>query len=112
MRMATRTIVWISVLAMLPFATAGAQQGAALEIDEVIVTARKRAESLQEVPIAITVFTAQTIERAGIERPARRRRERRRYAGQYSRHRLHERRRVNVCVCRGWRIEHQSEQLQ
>jgi len=70
MRMATRTIVWISVLAMLPFATAGAQQGAALEIDEVIVTARKRAESLQEVPIAITVFTAQTIERAGIERPA------------------------------------------
>jgi len=107
MRMATRTIVWISVLAMLPFATAGAQQGAALEIDEVIVTARKRAESLQEVPIAITVFTAQTIERAGIERPADLR-----YAGQYSRHRLHERRRVNVCVCRGWRIEHQSEQLQ
>ena len=46
-----------------------AQQGAN-EIEEVIVTARKRAESLQEVPIAITAFTEQTIERAGIQRPA------------------------------------------
>jgi len=46
-----------------------AQQGAN-EIEEIIVTARKRAESLQEVPIAITVFTEQTIERAGIQRPA------------------------------------------
>jgi iron complex outermembrane receptor protein len=55
---------------MLPFATASAQQGGALAIDEVVVTARKRAESLQEVPIAITAFTEQTIERAGIQRPA------------------------------------------
>ena len=70
MRIATRTIVFISMLSLLPFATANAQQGSALAIDEVIVTARKRAESLQEVPIAITAFTAQTIERAGIERPA------------------------------------------
>jgi len=70
MRIATRTIVLISVLSMLPFATANAQQGGVLAIDEVVVTARKRAESLQDVPIAITAFTAQTIERAGIERPA------------------------------------------
>jgi iron complex outermembrane receptor protein len=55
---------------MLPLATANAQQGGVLAIDEVVVTARKRAESLQDVPIAITAFTAQTIERAGIERPA------------------------------------------
>jgi iron complex outermembrane receptor protein len=39
-------------------------------MEEVVVTARKRAESLQEVPIAITAFTQQTIERAGIQRPA------------------------------------------
>ncbi|MDH3612081.1 MAG: TonB-dependent receptor [Gammaproteobacteria bacterium] len=70
MRIATRTIVLISVLSMLPLATANAQQGGVLAIDEVVVTARKRAESLQDVPIAITAFTAQTIERAGIERPA------------------------------------------
>jgi iron complex outermembrane receptor protein len=46
-----------------------AQQGAS-EIEEVTVTARKREESLQEVPIAITAFTAETIEKAGIGRPA------------------------------------------
>ena len=56
-------------LSMLPFATANAQEGA-LEMEEIVVTARKRAESLQEVPIAITVFTEKTIRRAGIERPA------------------------------------------
>jgi iron complex outermembrane receptor protein len=70
MKTTTRTIVLISMLSMLPFATASAQQDGVLAIDEVVVTARKRAESLQEVPIAITVFTEQTIERAGIERPA------------------------------------------
>ena len=45
-----------------------AQQGA-VAIEEVVVTARKRVENVQEVPIAVTVFTESTIERAGIERP-------------------------------------------
>ncbi|WP_200821283.1 TonB-dependent receptor [Oceanicoccus sp. KOV_DT_Chl] len=40
-----------------------------ITVEEVVVTARKRAENLQEVPIAITAFTEKTIERAGIERP-------------------------------------------
>ncbi|MDH3616969.1 MAG: TonB-dependent receptor plug domain-containing protein, partial [Gammaproteobacteria bacterium] len=57
-------------MSVLPFAAANAQQGGVSAIDEVVVTARKRAESLQDVPIAITAFTEQTIERAGIERPA------------------------------------------
>ena len=35
-------------------------------LQEVIVTARQRAESLQEVPDSVTAFTAATIERAGI----------------------------------------------
>lgn len=39
------------------------------EIEEVVVTARKRAENLQDVPIAVTAFTKQTIQDAGIERP-------------------------------------------
>jgi iron complex outermembrane receptor protein len=56
-------------LALLPVSGSLAQEGAS-SIEEVVVTARKRAESLQEVPIAITAFTEQTIERAGIERPA------------------------------------------
>ena len=56
-------------MSFLPVATAMAQEGAS-SIEEVVVTARKRDESLQEVPIAITAFTESTIRRAGIERPA------------------------------------------
>jgi len=41
----------------------------AAEIEEVVVTARKRSESLQDVPINITAFTENTIKQAGIERP-------------------------------------------
>jgi iron complex outermembrane receptor protein len=39
-------------------------------LEEVTVTARKRAENVQEVPIAVTPFTAQEIRDAGIRRPA------------------------------------------
>ena len=55
-------------------ATAATQAPTALSqesgfaIEEVVVTARKRAENLQEVPIAISAIDATTIERAGIER--------------------------------------------
>lgn len=42
---------------------------AATVIEEVVVTARKKAENLQEVPIAVTAFTESTISDAGIERP-------------------------------------------
>src|SRR5687768_13733934 len=33
------------------------------QLEEIVVTARKRAENLQETPIAITAFTASTIEK-------------------------------------------------
>ena len=59
----------VVALSLVPLATTLAQEGASA-MEEVVVTARKRAESLQEVPIAITAFTEQTIRRAGIERPA------------------------------------------
>ncbi len=39
------------------------------DLDEIIVTARKRDETFQSVPITISVFTAQTIQAAGIESP-------------------------------------------
>ena len=38
-------------------------------LEEVLVTARKRAESLQDVPISVAAFTAADIESAGIQRP-------------------------------------------
>ena len=39
------------------------------QLEEVVVTARKRTESLQDVPIAVSVFTSADIQDAGIERP-------------------------------------------
>lgn len=37
-------------------------------IEEIIVTARQRSESLQDVPASITAFTADQLERAGVQR--------------------------------------------
>ncbi|MBL8628449.1 MAG: TonB-dependent receptor [Rhodospirillaceae bacterium] len=43
-----------------------ATEASAQQIEEIIVTTRKRAESLQEVPIVIQAFTAEVMERKGI----------------------------------------------
>src|SRR6185436_7345750 len=54
-----------------PAAAQGATQPAANEeLEEVLVTARMRSESFRDVPITVNVFTAETIEAAGITRPA------------------------------------------
>jgi iron complex outermembrane receptor protein len=63
------TSALVAAISILIPGVSFAQDGAAT-IEEIIVSARKRNESLQEVPIAITAFTEETIERAGIERPA------------------------------------------
>src|SRR5216684_2037259 len=62
------------VAAMLaPFAmrcekvVAADEQSGANPLTEIIVTATKREESLQNVPLSITALSAATIERAGIE---------------------------------------------
>src|SRR5712675_1455664 len=39
------------------------------DLEEVVVTARMRDETIQAVPITMNVFTAQTIQAAGIETP-------------------------------------------
>ncbi|MEL6869101.1 MAG: TonB-dependent receptor [Pseudomonadota bacterium] len=39
-------------------------------LEEIVVTARKRTESLQDVPISVTAITESQIRNAGIERPA------------------------------------------
>lgn len=45
------------------------QSATGTSLEEVIVSARKREESMHDVPVAINVFTAADIEAAGIERP-------------------------------------------
>jgi iron complex outermembrane receptor protein len=55
-----------AMVAAIIAAPAPAQTG---ELTEIVVTARKRDESLQSVPVTIDAFTAQTIKAAGIETP-------------------------------------------
>ncbi|ETN92553.1 hypothetical protein U062_00429 [Gammaproteobacteria bacterium MOLA455] len=59
-----------NVMAMAIMASLATTSVAEITIEEVVVSARKRAENLQEVPIAVTAFTAAQIESAGIQRPA------------------------------------------
>ena len=59
-----------NVMAMAILASVATTSVAEITIEEVVVSARKRAENLQEVPIAVTAFTAAQIESAGIQRPA------------------------------------------
>ena len=62
----TKTILLSSVafLAFIP------QSFSSEAINEVNIIARKRSEVSRDVPIAVTAFTAQDIQSAGIERPA------------------------------------------
>jgi iron complex outermembrane receptor protein len=48
---------------------AAVAQGASLTLEEVFVTARRRDEALQDVPIAVSAFNPQQIERLKMERP-------------------------------------------
>lgn len=51
---------------ILTFALCCPAMAAQAALEEVIVTAQKRAESLQDVPVAVTVFNAATLQEAGI----------------------------------------------
>jgi len=59
-----------SIASIVPLSTTSLSTAHAAGIEEIVVTARKRSENLQDVPIAVTAFTERTIEQAGIERPA------------------------------------------
>ena len=50
-----------------PAGSLAQQDGANLAIEEIVVTARKREESLQDIPIAVSAFDAQTIETRGLQ---------------------------------------------
>ena len=50
-----------------PSALAQDSDADSLALDEVVVTARKREESLQDVPLSITAFSAESLEQRGVE---------------------------------------------
>lgn len=63
--------VWIGSMGLATLAYAQAPsaepESPAVGLEEVVVTARKREESLQEVPLAVTAFSAEQIAREGIK---------------------------------------------
>jgi len=68
-----KTILWASIaagvasLAVSPVVLAQDQEAEETSVfEEVIVTATKREQSIYEVPVAITAFTEETMERQGI----------------------------------------------
>jgi len=65
MKVASAALISVSVLTLA--ATEAAAQNTVIE--EIMVTARKRTESYQDVPITVTAFSSQEIESAGIEKP-------------------------------------------
>ena len=64
-RMVLRSpLVVVSAIALLGGVTVQAQQQG--RIEEIVVTAQKRAENVQDVPIAITAYTNETLQKKGI----------------------------------------------
>ena len=64
------TCLSTAVAAVLAAAVALPAMAQSTAMEEVIVTARKRNESFQDVPVTVNVFTENLVEDAGIYRPA------------------------------------------
>ncbi len=62
-RLSGQTVVIAAALLSLTIPTTNAQD---LVLEEIIVTARKREESLQDVPLSITAFSEEAIAAAGM----------------------------------------------
>ncbi|MBU2418224.1 MAG: TonB-dependent receptor plug domain-containing protein, partial [Alphaproteobacteria bacterium] len=64
-----RTTASAAVVGAVAFGFAGAasaQDGQATSIDDIIVTAQKREQNLQDVPIVVTTLSQETLEGAGV----------------------------------------------
>ena len=64
------TCLSTAVTGILAAAVALPAMAQSTEMEEIIVTARKRDESYQDVPVTVNVFTETTVKDAGIYRPA------------------------------------------
>jgi len=64
---ADRLLISVAISAALFSGTAIAQEAEDIAIEEILVTAQKRSESLQDVPIAISVFSAEMIDNSQVK---------------------------------------------
>lgn len=65
----SRRALWVAPLSFFVGLSAHAQNsvaGPTVALEEIVVTARKREENLQDVPLAVSAISAEQIERAGI----------------------------------------------
>ena len=62
---------WMAALAMgvLSVVVAAPTLAQSADLEEIVVTARKRDESFRDVPITVSVFTEQAIQSSGIQKP-------------------------------------------
>lgn len=62
-------LILASTAAVLPYKGLKAQEGTAgaRAVEEITVTARKREESMQEIPLSVSAITSEAIDRAGIQ---------------------------------------------
>ncbi len=65
-RNAVPVILGVVVIIATGFTSTGAQAQQASLLEEIVVTARMRAENLQEVPVTVSVFTAADIDQIGV----------------------------------------------
>ena len=63
----SRLLICAAISSALLSTATIAQEADDLAIEEILVTAQKRSESLQEVPIAISVFSADSIDQTGVQ---------------------------------------------
>ena len=56
-----------SIAAAVAATLLGSAAFADQQLEEIVVTAQKRSENVQKVPIAITAFTAETIQSKGLD---------------------------------------------
>lgn len=61
------SLIFVSNIAFAQSAATEADQGGAHTIDELVVTAQKRTQNLQDVPIVVTAVSAQQIQDAGVK---------------------------------------------
>ena len=63
----TASVAVVGAVAFGFAGTASAQDGQASSVDDIIVTAQKREQSLQDVPIVVTSLSAEALEDAGVK---------------------------------------------